>query len=177
VYFEQALSALPHLPETHATREQAIDLRLALRTALQPSRDFGRILGYLHEAEVLAEALDDPYRLGQVCLFLSLCFSNNGAYAQAMVASQRALGLATAGGEAGLRAVANLYLGIAYYMQGDYRRARDCCRQTVAFFEGVRCGKRFGLPFLPAVTSRAWLAAWLSRAAPRRPPGTRCRPC
>ena len=32
--FQQALSALPHLPETRDTREQAIDLRLALRTAL-----------------------------------------------------------------------------------------------------------------------------------------------
>ena len=29
-YFEQALSALPQLPETRGTREQAIDLRLAL---------------------------------------------------------------------------------------------------------------------------------------------------
>src|SRR5262249_51722330 len=38
--FEQALRALPHLPETRATREQAIDLRLALRTALFPSGDF-----------------------------------------------------------------------------------------------------------------------------------------
>src|SRR5262249_40525255 len=36
-YFEQALSALPHLPETRDTREQAIDLRLALRSALWPS--------------------------------------------------------------------------------------------------------------------------------------------
>ena len=34
-YFEQALSALPHLPEQRDTREQAIDLRLALRTALR----------------------------------------------------------------------------------------------------------------------------------------------
>ena len=34
VYFEQALSALAHLPETRDTREQAIDLRLALRSAL-----------------------------------------------------------------------------------------------------------------------------------------------
>src|SRR5262249_16008597 len=34
--FEQALSILPRLPETHDTREQAIDLRLALRTALFP---------------------------------------------------------------------------------------------------------------------------------------------
>ena len=36
--FEQALSALSHLPETRATREQAIDLRLALRSALRPTR-------------------------------------------------------------------------------------------------------------------------------------------
>ena len=42
--FEQALSALPHLPETRDTREQAIDLRLALRSALCPLGDFGRIL-------------------------------------------------------------------------------------------------------------------------------------
>src|SRR6516165_8615612 len=33
-YFEQALSALPHLPEQHGMYEQAIDLRLAMRTAL-----------------------------------------------------------------------------------------------------------------------------------------------
>ena len=45
-YFEQALSALPHLPEQRDTREQAIDLRLALRSALAPSGDFGRILAY-----------------------------------------------------------------------------------------------------------------------------------
>ena len=43
-YFEQALGALAHLPETRDTREQAIDLRLALRTALWPSGDLGRIL-------------------------------------------------------------------------------------------------------------------------------------
>ena len=46
-YFEQALSALPHLPEQRHTREQAIDLRLALRSALQPSGALGRILEVL----------------------------------------------------------------------------------------------------------------------------------
>src|SRR5206468_238219 len=49
-YFEQALSALPHLLETRETREQAIDLRLALRTALRPLGNFGRILTTLREA-------------------------------------------------------------------------------------------------------------------------------
>jgi predicted ATPase len=43
-YLEQALSALARLPETRATREQAIDLRLALRSALTPSDNLGRIL-------------------------------------------------------------------------------------------------------------------------------------
>ena len=70
-YFEQALSALPHLPEQRDTREQAIDLRLALRSALLPSGDLGRILAALREAEALAEALDDPRRLGQISVFLS----------------------------------------------------------------------------------------------------------
>ena len=77
-YFEQALSALPHLPEQRDTREQAIDLRLALRTALLPSGDSGRILACLREAEALAEALDDPRRLGQVSLFLSRHFYAHG---------------------------------------------------------------------------------------------------
>ena len=98
-YFEQALSALPHLPETRDTREQAIDLRLALRTALQPSGDLERILAFLREAEALAEALDDPRRLGQVAGFLSRYFSDVGAYDQAIAAGQRALALATTSGD------------------------------------------------------------------------------
>ena len=84
-YFEQALSVLAHLPETRHTREQAIDLRLALRTALWPSGDFGRILALLREAEALAEALDDPRRLAQVSLFLSVHCRYMGAYDQVLL--------------------------------------------------------------------------------------------
>ena len=52
-----------------AIREQGIDLRLALRTALRPLGDKGRMLAILHEAEALAGALDDSRRLGQVSHF------------------------------------------------------------------------------------------------------------
>jgi len=55
--FEQALEALGHLPESRPTLEQAIDLRLTLRTALFPLGDKERVLAYLHEAESLAVAL------------------------------------------------------------------------------------------------------------------------
>ena len=157
-YFEQALSVLPHLPEQPDTREQAIDLRLALRSALLPSGDSGRILAYLREAESLAAALDDSRRLGQVSLFLSTHFRFMGAYDQAIAAGQRALALATAGGDVVLHALATYYLGTPYQFRGDYRRAIDCFGQTVAFFDGARRRERFGQVFLPAVNSRAWLA-------------------
>ena len=109
-YLEQALSALPHLPEQRDIREQAIDLRLALRSALLSAGDLGRILTYLREAEALAEALDDPHRLGLLSSFLSHHFRLMGAYDQAIAAGQRALALATASGDSVLHALANRFL-------------------------------------------------------------------
>jgi class 3 adenylate cyclase/tetratricopeptide (TPR) repeat protein len=156
--FEQALGALPHLPETRDTREQAIDLRLALRSALEPSGDFGRILASLREAESLAATLGDSRRLARVSLFLSVNFYQKGTYDQAIAAAQRALTLATASEDVVLPALANYRLGRAYRAQGDYRRAIDCLRQTVAALDGARCYERFGQVIPPAVLSRAYLA-------------------
>jgi class 3 adenylate cyclase/tetratricopeptide (TPR) repeat protein len=157
--FEQALSALAHLPETRVMREQAIDLRLALRSALRPLDNSGRILAYLREAEALAAALDDSRRLGQISVFLAERFRLMGAYDQAIASGQRALALATASGEVVLYALANQYLGFTYHDQSDYRQAIDCFRPTVEFFERARRHERFGEVILPAVNSRAWLAA------------------
>ena len=156
--FEQALTALTHLPETREVREQAIDLRLALRSALLPSGDFGRVLACVREAEALAAALDDPRRLAQISLFLANYFHRMGVYDQAMTTAQRALTFATASGEVVLRALAHLRLGAASQSQGDYRQAVGCLRQTVAFLEGARRYERFGQAMLPAVSSRALLA-------------------
>jgi class 3 adenylate cyclase/tetratricopeptide (TPR) repeat protein len=157
-YLEPALSALPHLPEQRDTREQAIDLRLALRTALMPSGDYGCILGALREAESLAMALDDPRRLGQVSVVLSRYFYAMGVYDQAIATAQRALALATAGGDVAQHALANLSLGQASHAQGDYRRAIDCFGQTMAFLDGARRRERFGQVFLPAVPCQVRLA-------------------
>jgi tetratricopeptide (TPR) repeat protein len=158
---EQALSALPHLPETRAMREQAIDLRLALRNALQPSGDTQsrqRILALLREAEVLAVALDDPHRLGQVCVKLTQYFFYRGMHDQVIATSQRAVALAKASGDSLLQALANQFLGSSYVSQGDYRRASDCLGQTVAALEGARRYDFLGQNTPPAVLSRAWLA-------------------
>ena len=157
-YFEQALSALPHLPETRDMREQAVDPRLALVWTPTPPGDSGRRLAYLREAEALAEALDDPRRLGQVSIFLAFHFRAMGAYDQAIAAAQRALALATASGDGVLHALANHYLGVTYHVQRDYRRAIDCYKQTMVSLDGAWRYERFGQYMLPAVQSRNFLA-------------------
>jgi tetratricopeptide (TPR) repeat protein len=157
-YFEQTLRVLPHLPETRDTRTQAIDLRLALRTALRPLGNAERILQCLREAETLAAALDDPRRLGQIAHFLSNHFYVMGVYDQAMSAAQRAFALATAGGDGVLQVLPHYYLGQAYLAQGDYRRAIDCFGQIVASLGETRDDEHFGQVLLPAVSSRAFLS-------------------
>jgi predicted ATPase len=88
MYFEQALSALAHLPEQRDRIEQAIDLRLALRSALVGAGNSGRVLAYLREAETLAEALDDPRRLGQVCPTFKGLWQRMGNFSKTRVVSK-----------------------------------------------------------------------------------------
>jgi tetratricopeptide (TPR) repeat protein len=139
-------------------REQAIDLRLARHAVRHPFGDSGRLLASLREIEALAAALDDPRRLGQVAILLAHHFDERGASDQVITSAQRALTLATASGDVVLHALADQYLGFAYQTQGDYRRAIDCLRQTVASLDGAQHRERFGRPLLPAVESRAELA-------------------
>jgi tetratricopeptide (TPR) repeat protein len=157
-YIEQALSALPHLSETRSLCEQAIDLRLALRTALRPLGDNARILVALREAEVLATTLDDQHRLGQVLIALCIHFSIQCSYDHAIAAGERALGLARTRGDGVLHALAHLRLGQGYHSQTEYHRAIDALGQAVAFFDGAPRHERFGLPNLPAVLVRTFLA-------------------
>jgi tetratricopeptide (TPR) repeat protein len=157
-YFEQALSALTHLPEQCVSREQAIDLRLALRSALQPLGALERVLTLLREAESLATGLDDPSRRGQVARALSNHFYLRGAPDQAITAGQHALALGTASGDVVLQALANLGLGYAYHAQGAYRLALACLGQSVAALAGTRRHERFGQVILPAVNARVWCA-------------------
>jgi tetratricopeptide (TPR) repeat protein len=157
-FFEQALNAIPHLPEQHDTRAQAIDLRLALGTVLGASGHSRRTLAALRKAEALAEALGDPDRLGQVSPLLSYQFYLMGSYDQSIAAAQRALALATMGGDTVLQVLVNEYLGVAYQARGDYCRAIDYPRQTLVSLNGVRSHERFGRVFLPSVLSHAYLA-------------------
>jgi tetratricopeptide (TPR) repeat protein len=158
-FFEQALSALPHLPETRDTREQAIDLRFALSQALFPLLEFSQSLAYLREAEPLAEALGDQRRLGWLSASMSYCFWVMGDMEHAIAVGQRAHAIAETLEDSALQFETHVHLGRTYRILGDYRRGIEVLRRNVAAINGASSRARFGMPDPSrAVTSHAWLA-------------------
>jgi class 3 adenylate cyclase/tetratricopeptide (TPR) repeat protein len=154
--FEQALSALQHLPEEHDTLAQAIDLHVDLRDALLALGEHRRGFDQLREAEALAEVLDDQLRLGRIYASMTHHLWRAGDYDRAITCGQRALALATASGDIIYQAQANGFLGQIYFALGDYHRASDIFRRTMASFEGERRHELFGLMIL-SVWPRNWL--------------------
>jgi predicted ATPase len=136
--YEQALSALEHLPKQRDRHEQAIDLRCDLGSACMVLGQHERALHDLRAAETLAEALDDPRRLGQVSLSLALCFLTVDQLDRAIASSQHALALAATSGDIDTPIEANNCLGLVYFIQGDYRQAMDACRRAMTLLEGER---------------------------------------
>ena len=161
-YFEQALTALEHLPERRATLEQAIDLQLDLRNALFPLDAHARIFDHLRAAEALAERLDDPQRLSRIASYLCISFSAMSEHDRAIAAGQRALALATTSGAFDGQVVALTYLGVAYYAAGDFQQALDVLRRVIALLTGEWHATRFGQPVPPAVVSRGYMAGSLA---------------
>ena len=157
--FEHALEALGHLPDDRATAEQAVDVRLALRNSLIPLGEHGRISDSLREAETIARALGDQHRIGQVAAHMSAHFLWTGDYDRALSSGQRAFTLTEALGALALRVQATFRLGQVHFARGDYRRAVEFLERNVAELTGDLLYQTFGLPYHPAVSSRAW-SAW-----------------
>jgi tetratricopeptide (TPR) repeat protein len=158
-YFEQALEALAQLPEHRDTLAQAIDLRLDLRTALQPLGEHVRSLDHLRVAEALAERLNDPQRLGLIAGHLCFYFVAIGEYDRALAAGQRAL--ATTSGAFDVQVLAQTSsLPLAYSAVGDFAQTLDVSRRVMGLLTGERRYARFGkVGPLAAVISRDF-AAW-----------------
>jgi hypothetical protein len=85
-----------------------------------------------------------------------------GQYDRAIASSQRALGLAAASGDHYTPIHANLFLGLVYFLQGDYWQGIDTNRRALAMLEGERHDERFGQPVLPAVACRTYLSLCLA---------------
>jgi class 3 adenylate cyclase/tetratricopeptide (TPR) repeat protein len=161
-YFEQALEALAHLPEIHDTRAQAVDLRLNMRAALVPLREFDRLLAYLREAETLVDALNDQRRLGQVTCYLANCFTQMGDHGRAIEFGQRALAMAMSPRDFPIQVQTHYFLGQAYYYLGDYPQAMEVLRQNAVSLDGALLRESFSLVGPASVNSREVLVRCLA---------------
>lgn len=157
-YLEQALIALGHVPQTHETRAQSIDVRFDLRSAMQALGEHEQVFKHLREAERLAADLDDQVRLGWASAYLSQYLWRMGDPPRSEEVGRRALAIGSMRGDFALEVVANFFLGQGYFQVGDYRCAVDHCRRNVVVLKDERAYERLGLTGLPSVLSRIWLA-------------------
>ena len=163
--FEQALSALPHLPETQ--RHVRAGHRSPARRALG-ALAVGRLWAYLGLSARGRGSRGNPRRPASAGTGLKLSVGPFLPHGQRTTRpspppsvssrSPRPAGMLV------LYALANQRLGIAYHAQGEYRRAIDAFTRTVASLEGARRHERFGQVIMPAVHCCAVLAWCLCRA-------------
>jgi tetratricopeptide (TPR) repeat protein len=160
--FEQALEVLQHLPESRATLEQAIDVRVALGNALWPLGDYQRRFAYLCQAETLATAIDDAHRLSRISITMVHHCWLLGDAEQAIAYGQQALALAATLGDRRLQCAAHLPLGRTYFDMSEYRQAIASCRQVVTFFAEDRLPGQAHQWVTTAVLPRVWLGLCLA---------------
>jgi DNA-binding NtrC family response regulator/tetratricopeptide (TPR) repeat protein len=160
--FEQALDALGHLPPGPETLVEAIDIRLALRSALLQLAELPRIARSLREAETAAEALGDQERLAWVRTYLTIAHLFAGEPRAALAMGERALALAEEAGDVGLRASARTPLAHAHRERGDYRRAVALFGEAIQALTGDLARNRLGQAMPPSFYARSMAAFCLA---------------
>ena len=149
--YEQALEALQQLPQTHETRTQAIDLHLALRTALIPLGDSAAIFIHMRAAAELAEQLGDVDRQGRIAVYWTRDLGVMSRHEEAVTWGQRALALSH--GDVTLRMTTQLYLSYTYVYIGSYQDAVSILHDAFAAIDDLPPHARLGAA-LPAVALR-----------------------
>jgi class 3 adenylate cyclase/tetratricopeptide (TPR) repeat protein len=161
-YFDQALGALTHLPESRETIAQAIDLhgaRYGIHVALgEPER----LLACSEQVLSLAETLGDPHRLAQAATGMANTLWQAGDNVRALEFAQRGLALAEVVGDMVLLVNARLNLGQICRTKGDYCRGATMLVQTAELLQGELARERFGRPLYPAVVAREHLVKCLA---------------
>jgi class 3 adenylate cyclase/tetratricopeptide (TPR) repeat protein len=165
--FEQALTALTHLPETRETQEQGIDLRFDLRGVLLPLAQVRPIEGYLREAEALARTLDDPRRLGWVSAYMcSHHLQSGGGVTEARPFAQRVEAIGETLGDIRLQVAARYYLASVSSHSGDLRGTEHHSRRLLESLPADPRRELFGLVLFPAVLSHiSWARSLAERGA------------
>src|SRR5262249_25996198 len=122
-YFERALAALAHLPDSPATQAQGIDIRLGLGETLTALGQHDLALESIRQATAFAEELNDRARVVRALDSMCQSFRLSHANRDAIETGRRALAVAAELGDRALEAEAASLLGQACLVAGDCREA------------------------------------------------------
>jgi tetratricopeptide (TPR) repeat protein len=161
-WFEQALSVLDALPESQATLEQGVEIRLELRPVQNLLGEVRRTLERLREAETLAEKLNDDRRRGRVYAFMTTTLSHLGELDEALVTGTQALEIAGRLGDLRLRILTTTYLEQAHYYRGDYERVVELATDNLAALPAAWIHESFGSATPISSFDRYWLVRGLA---------------
>jgi predicted ATPase len=117
-FFERAVAALRHLPQTRATLELGVDLRIELRNALLPLAEVDRILAALQGMEPILETLGDKVRSARHAAFRCNHHFLIGEQRRAIEYGEAGLQLARAAGQRAIEASCSR-VGQSYYTLGS----------------------------------------------------------
>jgi tetratricopeptide (TPR) repeat protein len=124
-FFEEAVSALCHLPETPDTLALAVDLRLDMRPALLQLGRLDAIVTLSKDAEALAERLGDETRLARVYSYLINYHYLRGEQETAMDYGTRCLAVAERTGDRSLATLVRRYVGHSLHARGESAQAAE----------------------------------------------------
>jgi tetratricopeptide (TPR) repeat protein len=156
-YFEQALRALAQLPESRATLEHAVDIRLALHTSRFAVGDLRRGVEALREAEEPARKLDDPRRNAVLALHTAQYLWASGRSREALPLAEHACAVGERAGDLALSTSAVLYAAAIHVALGDLHEAERGFRRVVDALGGA-ADDRAGLHGFPLVFAECALA-------------------
>lgn len=122
-FYEAALQALSHLPQTPMARLYSAILRLRLRPPLGAIAAFTQAFEHLQVAEGIVEDLGDVRRMIAIAIHKSYILSSQGRIDAAIVAAERACTLAEQAGDSLSHLEASLSLGQAHAFRGDVAKA------------------------------------------------------
>jgi tetratricopeptide (TPR) repeat protein len=135
-FFDKAIEALDHLPESPDKIRRSIEARLRLRVALPAAADLPGVVRCLDEARNLASAVGDRIRLAEIDLHRCLVFTKMGMLDRAIEAGKHGYAAARNVGEPAFLVNASFALAQAYWYHGEFQQSEELLAERLRDVHG-----------------------------------------
>lgn len=154
--YRQSLEMLALVEKTPETLANAVDVRLEMRMVYAMLGEVRDALTVLQVADTIADALGDRGRLGVVNGILANGHSLVGDLDTAVTFADRAIAIANATDDVGLKFMTTTYLENTRYLRGEYEEVARLAEANLAALPENQVDEYIGLPIPSPIYDRAW---------------------